>query len=244
MEFDDFCSHYIDKDDAAIVADVRASMRALISRSPDGDSFGALMVRKADEAMAKRSEIYRNNSNARWHKATTKKIEENADSEKTEKNAVSQEKQKRTRKQEKTQRQEKNKMPYGDCGNVMLAIEEGKKLRESYGDDLQLAISILDGYIESLPSKENGDNRNGSKYWKEEYLAKDHYSVLRVGNWVWNRVQETKTAEARRKNSESASIRPRFKSQAERNADEIAKLAEHYSDDETPNVDNILRIAR
>lgn len=79
------------------------------------------------------------------------------------------------------------KNAYGQNHHVMLTIEEGNKLRESYGPDLNLAIDILDSYIEN-----NG--KAAKKY-------KNHYAVLRRGNWVWNKVKETRLQEQRLENA-------------------------------------------
>lgn len=80
-----------------------------------------------------------------------------------------------------------NKKAYGQNKNVMLTDEEGAHLRELYGEDLKMAIDILDAYIE-----------NGGKKAKK---YKDHAAVMRRGNWVWNKVQETKLAEKRLENA-------------------------------------------
>lgn len=80
-----------------------------------------------------------------------------------------------------------SKKAYGQNQHVMLTIDEGKKLREAYGPDLDLAINILDGYIEN-----NG--KAAKKY-------KNHYAVLRRGNWVWNKVKETRLQEQRLENA-------------------------------------------
>lgn len=80
-----------------------------------------------------------------------------------------------------------NKNAYGPNKNVMLTDEEGAHLRELYGEDLKMAIDILDAYIE-----------NGGKKAKN---YKDHAAVMRRGNWVWNKVQETKLAEKRLENA-------------------------------------------
>lgn len=77
----------------------------------------------------------------------------------------------------------KVKQSYGEFHNVKLTDEEGAKLREAYGADLAIAINILDGYIEN--------NGKAAKRYKS------HYSVLRRGNWVWEKVKNTKTAEKR-----------------------------------------------
>ena len=80
-----------------------------------------------------------------------------------------------------------DKKAYGQNKNVMLTDEEGMHLRELYGEDLKMAIDILDAYIE-----------NGGKKAKK---YKDHAAVMRRGNWVWNKVQETKLAEKRLENA-------------------------------------------
>ena len=80
-----------------------------------------------------------------------------------------------------------DKKAYGQNKNVMLTDEEGAHLRELYAEDLRMAIDILDAYIE-----------NGGKKAKK---YKDHAAVMRRGNWVWNKVQETKLAEKRLENA-------------------------------------------
>ena len=94
-----------------------------------------------------------------------------------------------------------NKNAYGPNKNVMLTDEEGAHLRELYGEDLKMAIDILDAYIE-----------NGGKKAKN---YKDHAAVMRRGNWVWNKVIETKNNEARlEKTSRPANLKD-FKSMRE-----------------------------
>ena len=80
-----------------------------------------------------------------------------------------------------------DKKAYGQNKNVMLTDEEGTHLRELYGEDLKMAIDILDAYIE-----------NGGKKAKK---YKDHAAVMRRGNWVWNKVQVTKLTEKRLENA-------------------------------------------
>ena len=79
------------------------------------------------------------------------------------------------------------KKPYGQNKFVMLTDEEGTKLRIAYKEDLELAISILDGYLENNP--------------KARKKYKSHYSVLRRGGWVWNKVLEVKNNEQRLENA-------------------------------------------
>lgn len=73
------------------------------------------------------------------------------------------------------------KRPYGTCGHVMLTDEEGHHLREVYGENLRIAIDILDAYIEN--------NGKAAKRYK------NHAAVMRKGNWVWRNVQEMKRLE-------------------------------------------------
>lgn len=96
---------------------------------------------------------------------------------------------------------ESNKKAYGQNKNVMLTDEEGAHLRELYGEDLKMAIDILDAYIE-----------NGGKKAKK---YKDHAAVMRRGNWVWNKVQETKLAEKRLENANRPVNLKDFKSMRE-----------------------------
>lgn len=93
------------------------------------------------------------------------------------------------------------KKAYGQNKNVMLTDEEGTHLRELYGEDLKMAIDILDAYIE-----------NGGKKAKR---YKDHAAVMRRGNWVWNRVIETKNNEARLEKTNRPANLKDFKSMRE-----------------------------
>ena len=79
------------------------------------------------------------------------------------------------------------KKPYGTCKHVMLTDAEGHHLREVYGQDLALAIEILDAYLENNP-------KALKKY-------KNHAAVLRKGNWVWKEVQENKINATRLENA-------------------------------------------
>ena len=94
-----------------------------------------------------------------------------------------------------------DKKAYGQNKNVMLTDEEGTHLRELYGEDLKMAIDILDAYIE-----------NGGKKAKQ---YKDHAAVMRRGNWVWNRVIETKNNEARLEKTNRPANLKDFKSMRE-----------------------------
>lgn len=79
------------------------------------------------------------------------------------------------------------KKAYGTCKHVMLTDAEGHHLREVYGTDLQLAIEILDAYIEN-------DGKASKRY-------KNHAAVLRKGNWVWEKIRKQKLVEARLQNA-------------------------------------------
>jgi len=80
-----------------------------------------------------------------------------------------------------------NKKAYGTCRHVMLTDAEGHHLREVYGADLQLAIEILDAYIEN-------DGKAAKRY-------KNHAAVLRKGNWVWREIRKQKLVEKRLENA-------------------------------------------
>lgn len=80
------------------------------------------------------------------------------------------------------------KKPYGTCQHVMLTDSEGRHLRELYGENLRIAIDILDAYIEN-----NG--KAAKKY-------KNHAAVLRKGNWVWEKVQKMVLDEKRIANAD------------------------------------------
>lgn len=67
ITFDDFCSHFFAKNDNEIIKDIRESVKALLEKNPEGECFGAKMVRSASRRIAEKSEIYRQNVNARWH---------------------------------------------------------------------------------------------------------------------------------------------------------------------------------
>lgn len=79
------------------------------------------------------------------------------------------------------------KKPYGTCKHVMLTDAEGRHLREVYGNNLSVAIDILDAYIE-----------NGGKAAKK---YKNHAAVLRKGNWVYEKVQTMALNEKRIENA-------------------------------------------
>lgn len=81
------------------------------------------------------------------------------------------------------------KQAYGENKKVLLTVEQGQKLREAYGENLELAIDILDTYAVNNP-------RKFAKY-------KDHYAVLKKSGWVWDKVQEKLTASARLNKAQS-----------------------------------------
>lgn len=90
----------------------------------------------------------------------------------------------------------KVKSGYGPNHLVMLTMDEGTALRELYGKDLEMAFEFLDDYLSQ-------SEKNLKRYTS-------HYHVLRKGNWVWKKVQETKitetrleTAQQNKKNSEN-----------------------------------------
>ncbi|MCI6437357.1 hypothetical protein [Fibrobacter sp.] len=91
------------------------------------------------------------------------------------------------------------KKPYGTCKHVMLTDADGHHLREVYGQDLALAIEILDAYLENNP-------KALKKY-------KNHAAVLRKGNWVWQKVQENKLTAKRLENANVPKSYKSFKQQ-------------------------------
>lgn len=71
----------------------------------------------------------------------------------------------------------KEKKGFGEFGNVKLTDAEYDKLKEIYGDNIDIAISVLDNYLAS----------KGKRY-------KSHYAVMKKNGWVDNKVREiTKT---------------------------------------------------
>ena len=101
------------------------------------------------------------------------------------------------------------KKQYGTFRHVRLSDKDGKELREVFGPRLKDAIEFLDNYIESLPSKKAKDKKCGTKYWQEDYEAKNHQ--LCMLRWVKKALDENditelnkKAAEARLKKAESA----------------------------------------
>ena len=83
---------------------------------------------------------------------------------------------------------EGEKKPYGTCKNVFLSDADGHHLREVYGQDLAIAIEILDSALENNPKL------------KKRY--KNHAAVLRYGNWVWQEVQKIKERQVRLETAE------------------------------------------
>jgi len=71
----------------------------------------------------------------------------------------------------------KEKKGFGEFGNVKLTDVEYDKLKEFYGDNIDIAISVLDNYLAS----------KGKRY-------KSHYAVMKKNGWVDIKVKEiTKT---------------------------------------------------
>jgi hypothetical protein len=63
-------------------------------------------------------------------------------------------------------------LSFGEFGRVQLSNEEHAKLSIAYGERIQQAIDVLDGYIE----------QGGKKKYKS------HYAVMRKGGWVWDKL--------------------------------------------------------
>lgn len=93
------------------------------------------------------------------------------------------------------------KKSFGEYGLVKLTAAQEAKRRAYYGDDFEKAVKFLENYIMSLPSKAAKEKKNGAKYWREEYAAKDHYKILDEGNWVDNKIKQTKLLDKRLENA-------------------------------------------
>lgn len=72
MEFADFCSHYLNMTQKEVFKDVKQSMADMMSGNAAGKSFGAKMVAKARERLAKlgpiNSENGKKGADAKWNK--------------------------------------------------------------------------------------------------------------------------------------------------------------------------------
>ena len=109
----------------------------------------------------------------------------------------------------------------------MLTDDEGRKLREALGEDLEDAVEILDEYIHSLPVKAKGAKKNGTKHWMQDYEAKDHFVILHHG-WARKRLNEMRTDEL---NARAAELRY---SVAETNAKAAEKRLENANSSSQP----------
>lgn len=119
------------------------------------------------------------------------------------------------------------KRRYGKDRHVLLTDDEGRKLRDSLGEDLEDAVAILDEYIQSLPVKAKGAKKNGAKNWMQDYEAKDHFVILHHG-WVRKRLNEMRTEEL---NARAAELRY---SAAETNAKAAEKRLENANSSSQP----------
>jgi hypothetical protein len=72
MEFADFCSHYLNMTQKEVFMDVKQSMADMMSGNSAGKSFGAKMVAKARERLAKlgpiNSENGKKGADAKWNR--------------------------------------------------------------------------------------------------------------------------------------------------------------------------------
>ena len=72
MEFVDFCSHYLNMTQKEVFEDVKQSMADMMSGNSSGKSFGAKMVAKARERLAKlgpiNSENAKKGADAKWNR--------------------------------------------------------------------------------------------------------------------------------------------------------------------------------
>lgn len=72
MEFAEFCSHYLNMTQKEVFEDVKQSMADMMSGNSSGKSFGANMVAKARERLAKlgpiNSENGKKGADAKWNR--------------------------------------------------------------------------------------------------------------------------------------------------------------------------------
>lgn len=72
MEFADFCSHYLNMTQKEVFDDVKQSMADMMSANSAGKSFGAKMVAKARERLARlgpiNSENGKKGADAKWNR--------------------------------------------------------------------------------------------------------------------------------------------------------------------------------
>ena len=97
---------------------------------------------------------------------------------------------------------------FGESGLVHMTDAQANSLRSYYGEDFDRAVGILENYILSLPSKEEGDEKCEAKFWREDYAKRNHYFAMRRDNWVDNALKKAKTAEKRLENASN----PNYKS--------------------------------
>ena len=97
---------------------------------------------------------------------------------------------------------------FGESGLVHMTDAQANSLRSYYGEDFDRAVGILENYILSLPSKEEGDEKCEAKFWREDYAKRNHYFVMRRDNWVDNALKKAKTADKRLENASN----PNYKS--------------------------------
>lgn len=96
---------------------------------------------------------------------------------------------------------------FGEFGLVKLTEQQATSLRTYYGTDFDRAVGILENYILSLPSKNDGDEKGNAKYWREDYAKRNHFAVMRRDNWVDNALKKAKAADT---NLENANGRKSF----------------------------------
>lgn len=96
---------------------------------------------------------------------------------------------------------------FGEFGLVKLTEQQATSLRTYYGTDFDRAVGILENYILSLPSKNDGDEKGNAKYWREDYTKRNHFAVMRRDNWVDSALKKAKAADT---NLENANGRKSF----------------------------------
>lgn len=84
---------------------------------------------------------------------------------------------------EKQKLKRENLQPYGEFQNVMLTKDEVRKLIDKYGFYFQDAIEYLSSYLATKG--------------KDKY--KNHYAVMQINGWVWEKVHQNPDCGIRKK---------------------------------------------
>ena len=141
---EDFCEHFCEMTDNEIVSDIRKSINSILKQRPDGNDFGAKMVKKAIERVkSKHDKAVSSGALGGAAKARNKK-----ENEKKTENPVE--------RSTKSDSKEPGDLVYGSCENVFLTQDEFNKIAMDVGNLKEanslvedLSLNLADGKIES-----------------------------------------------------------------------------------------------